>query len=233
MKLSIIIPCYNEIGTIEEIINKILILRDINKEIIVVDDFSNDGSRELLENKLKKNIDILILNKKNYGKGYCIIQAKKHIKGDIIVIQDADLEYEPNDYYKLIDPIIKNQSKVVYGSRVLGQKSRYYLKNFSGRSRIFFNHMLTVFSNIINSQNLTDAHTCYKVISREVFDKIELKEHSFSFCPEITTKIAKLKINILEKPINYNGREYKAGKKIKFIDGIIAIKALIKYRFFN
>ena len=232
MKLSIIIPCFNEVKTIEKIIDKIIGLNDLNKEIIVIDDFSIDGSREILKNNLYNKIDCLILNKKNYGKGYCIIQAKKKLTGDIVIVQDADLEYDPNDYYKLIEPIIKKDSNVVYGSRVLGKK-RYSSKNFISASRIFFNHALTILSNFLNSQKLTDAHTCYKVIRRDLFDKIKLEEHTFSFCPEITTKIAKQKENILEIPISYEGREYNEGKKIKLKDGIIAIKALIKYRFFS
>ena len=202
-----------------------------NRIIIIIDDFSIDGTRELLINKLKKKIDKLILNNKNYGKGYCIIQAKKIISGDIVIIQDADLEYDPSDYYKLIDPIIRKGAKVVYGSRVLGKK-RYSSKKFTSLSRIFFNHALTILSNILNSQNLTDAHTCYKIINRELFDKIKLEEHTFSFCPEVTTKISKLGEKIIEIPINYYGREYDEGKKIKTIDGFIAIKALFKYRFF-
>ncbi len=232
MKLSIIIPCFNEVQTIEEIIKKIHLVQGINKEIILVDDYSNDGSRELIQTKLKNKIDTLILNEKNYGKGYSIIQAKKKITGDIVIIQDADLEYDPNDYKKLIDPIVNNRSNVVYGSRVLGN-NRYSSKKFSSIYRIFFNHILTVLSNILNSQNLTDAHTCYKVIKRDVFDKIYLEEFTFSFCPEITTKLSNRNEKILEVPINYNGRTYKDGKKIKIIDGLIAIKTLLKYKFFK
>ncbi len=232
MKLSIIIPCFNEVRTIEKIIEKIHLVQGINKEIILVDDFSNDGSRELIQTKLKNKIDTLILNEKNYGKGYSIIQAKKKITGDIVIIQDADLEYDPNDYKKLIDPIVNNRSNVVYGSRVLGN-NRYLSKKFSSIYRIFFNHILTTFSNILNSQNLTDAHTCYKVIKRDIFDKIYLEEFTFSFCPEITTKLSNINEKILEVPINYNGRSYKDGKKIKIIDGLIAIKTLLKYKFFK
>ncbi len=232
MKLSIIIPCFNEVRTIEKIIEKIHLVQGINKEIILVDDFSNDGSRELIQTKLKNKIDTLILNEKNYGKGYSIIQAKKKITGDIVIIQDADLEYDPNDYKKLIDPIVNNRSNVVYGSRVLGN-NRYLSKKFSSIYRIFFNHILTIFSNILNSQNLTDAHTCYKVIKRDIFDKIYLEEFTFSFCPEITTKLSNINEKILEVPINYNGRSYKDGKKIKIIDGLIAIKTLLKYKFFK
>ena len=232
MKLSIIIPCFNEVRTIEKIIEKIHLVQGINKEIILVDDFSNDGSRELIQTKLKNKIDTLILNEKNYGKGYSIIQAKKKITGDIVIIQDADLEYDPNDYKKLIDPIVNSRSNVVYGSRVLGN-NRYLSKKFSSIYRIFFNHILTIFSNILNSQNLTDAHTCYKVIKRDIFDKIYLEEFTFSFCPEITTKLSNINEKILEVPINYNGRSYKDGKKIKIIDGLIAIKTLLKYKFFK
>jgi len=232
LKLSIIIPCFNEVRTIEKIIEKIHLVQGINKEIILVDDFSNDGSRELIQTKLKNKIDTLILNEKNYGKGYSIIQAKKKITGDIVIIQDADLEYDPNDYKKLIDPIVNSRSNVVYGSRVLGN-NRYLSKKFSSIYRIFFNHILTIFSNILNSQNLTDAHTCYKVIKRDIFDKIYLEEFTFSFCPEITTKLSNINEKILEVPINYNGRSYKDGKKIKIIDGLIAIKTLLKYKFFK
>ena len=232
MKLSIIIPCYNEIKTIEKIINKIVNLKDLDKEIIVVDDCSIDGSRELLKKNLISKIDHLILNEKNYGKGFCIIQAKSKISGDIVIIQDADLEYDPNDYYELIKPITMKKTNVVYGSRVLGKK-RYMGNSYISISRIFFNHMLTLLSNMLNSQDLTDAHTCYKVVKREIFDNIYLEEFSFSFCPELTTKLSKLNEKIFEIPINYVGREYNEGKKIKLKDGFIAIKALIKYRFFS
>ena len=232
MKLSIIIPCFNEIKTIEKIIDKIINLKDLNKEIIVIDDCSTDGSRELLKTNLISKIDHLILNEKNYGKGFCIIQAKSKISGDVVIIQDADLEYDPNDYYELIKPIAMKKTNVVYGSRVLGKK-RYVGNSYISISRIFFNHILTILSNILNSQNLTDAHTCYKVVKREIFDNIDLKEFSFSFCPELTTKLSKLNEKIFEIPINYVGREYNEGKKIKLKDGLIAIKALIKYRFFS
>ena len=232
MKLSIIIPCYNEIKTIEKIIDKIVNLKDLDKEIIVIDDCSIDGSRELLKTNLISKIDHLILNEKNYGKGFCIIQAKSKISGDIVIIQDADLEYDPNDYYELIKPITMKKTNVVYGSRVLGKK-RYVGNSYISFSRIFFNHILTLLSNMLNSQNLTDAHTCYKVVKREIFDNIDLKEFSFSFCPELTTKLSKLNEKIFEIPINYVGREYNEGKKIKLKDGLIAIKALIKYRFFS
>ena len=229
-KLTIIIPVYNEKNTIEKIINKICKLSDIKKEIIVVDDASNDGTKEILI-KNKNKITKLIHHKKNIGKGGAIKSAKKYIKGNYVIIQDADLEYNPSDYFKLLN-FIKKGHDVVYGSRVLSRK-RYFLKNFSSLSRIFFNHALTILSNILNNQKLTDAHTCYKMFNSNIFKKIKLQENDFSFCPEITTKLALLKIKIQEVPINYNGRNYSEGKKIKFKDGIKAVITLFNYRFFK
>ena len=227
-KLSVIIPVYNEKNTIEKLLNKIHKLSDIKKEIIVVDDASNDGSTNILK-KSKKKITKLIHHKKNLGKGAAIKSAQKFVKGNVVIIQDADLEYDPADYHKLLNFINKGY-KVVYGSRVLG-KNRYLLKNFSSITRIFFNHILTIISNLLNNQRLTDAHTCYKMFTSDIFLKIILKENDFSFCPEITTKIGLKKIKIKEVPINYIGRNYDHGKKIRLIDCIKAIKALIKYRF--
>ena len=229
-KLSIIIPVYNEKNTIEKLLNKIHKLSHIKKEIIVVDDASSDGSTNILK-KNKNKFTKLIHHKKNLGKGAAIKTAKKFVKGNVVIIQDADLEYDPSDYFKLLHFINKGY-KVVYGSRVLG-RNRYLLKNFSSIIRIFFNHILTVISNLLNNQRLTDAHTCYKMLASDVFLKIELKENDFSFCPEITTKIGLLKIKIKEVPIKYNGRDYDDGKKIRLIDGIKAIITLFKYRFFQ
>lgn len=227
--LSIIIPVFNEKNTILKIIEKIENIKEINKEIIIVDDCSSDGTTEILKKLSNSNYKI-IFHETNRGKGAAIRTAKKYITGKIVIIQDADLEYDPNDYIKLIEPIIKNNYKVVYGSRVLG-KNRYAAKNFSSVYRIFFNHMLTVISNIINRQNLTDAHTCYKTFSSDVFRSVNLEEDGFSFCPEITTKVSLMNIDIQEIAIQYYGRSYKDGKKIKLSDGIMALIALIKYRF--
>ena len=229
-KLSIIIPVYNEKNTIEKVLDKITKITYIKKEIIVVDDFSDDGSYEILKIN-KKKITKLIHHSRNIGKGAAIKSAKKFITGNIVIIQDADLEYDPNDYRKLLTQIQKGH-RVVYGSRVL-KKNRYLSKNFSSFIRIFFNHFLTIISNLLNNQKLTDAHTCYKMFSSDVFMSIKLKENDFSFCPEITTKIAKKNIIIKEIPIKYFGRSYNQGKKIKFMDGIRAIITLFKYRFFN
>ena len=160
MKTTVIIPVYNEITTIKTIVEKILNLKDLNIQIIIVDDFSTDGTRKIIENELNNKIDKLILHSENLGKGAAIISAKKFIEGDIVIIQDADLEYDPNDYYKLIQPIINKTHKVVYGSRVLNI-NRYKDNNFTSNIRVFANHMLTILSNLINKQKLTDAHTCY------------------------------------------------------------------------
>ena len=229
--LTIIIPVFNEINTIEKILNQIDQVDFIPKEIILVDDSSTDGTKSLIENHLANKVTKVIYHKNNKGKGSAIKSAQKFIKGDYVIIQDADLEYNPNDYYSLLKPIIDGKYNVVYGSRVLG-KNRYKLKNFTSIFRIFANHLLTLFSNFINNQNLTDAHTCYKVFKAEIFKKINLEENGFSFCPEVTTKISNMNLNILEIPISYNGRTYDDGKKISSLDGLVAIYCLLKYRFF-
>jgi dolichol-phosphate mannosyltransferase len=228
-KLSIIIPVYNEQNTIQKVLNKIYKLKFIKKQIIVVDDGSIDNTANILK-KNNNKIYKLIRHTKNLGKGAAIKSAKKYIRGSVVIIQDADLEYDPKDYQKLLN-CIKKGYKVVYGSRVLGKK-RYLLKNFSSVLRIFFNHILTIISNLLNNQKLTDAHTCYKMFTTDIFLKIKLKENDFSFCPEVTTKIGLQRIKIKETPITYRGRNYNEGKKIKFIDGIRAIITLFKYRFF-
>jgi glycosyltransferase involved in cell wall biosynthesis len=228
MLVSIIIPCFNEIKTIEEIITEILAQKSINKEIILINDGSTDGTKELIENKLNAKCNIIIHHKTNLGKGAAIKSGIKKAKGEIILIQDADLEYDPNDYKKILEQIINKKKLIVYGSRVLNKK-RYKNKNFTSIYRIFFNHILTIISNIINNQKLTDAHTCYKAFHRTVINQITLEENDFSFCPEITTKISKLGYKIDEVEISYQGREYAQGKKIKFYDGLKALYVLIKY----
>ena len=166
---------------------------------------------------------------KNLGKGAAIKTAKNNLSGNIIIIQDADLEYDPDDYDKLLKPIIDGNFKVVYGSRVLNRE-RYKISGFNSKVRIFGNHFLTIISNFLNRQNLTDAHTCYKVFHKDLFDLITLEENDFAFCPEVTSKISNLGFKIHEVPIRYNGRSYKEGKKIKTTDALKALKTLIKYR---
>ena len=233
-KISVIIPCFNEKKTLLNLVDKVLQSFKFHGynlyEVLIIDDFSTDGSKELIEKNFssKKNFKTFFHNK-NMGKGATIKTAKKFITGDIIIIQDADLEYDPNDYGKLITPILNGDFKVVYGSRVLNQV-RYRSIGFSSKIRIFGNHLLTLISNFLNNQKLTDAHTCYKAFSREVFDLIKLEENDFAFCPEVTSKVANLGFEIHEVPISYNGRNYKDGKKIKTIDALRALKTLIKYQ---
>ncbi len=234
IKISIIVPCYNEKNTLIKIINKIILsLNNYNfksYEILIVDDGSSDGTTEIIkENFSIKNNFKTFFHDKNLGKGAAIKTAKNNLSGNIIIIQDADLEYDPDDYDKLLKPIIDGNFKVVYGSRVLNRE-RYKISGFNSKVRIFGNHFLTIISNFLNKQNLTDAHTCYKVFHKELFDLITLEENDFAFCPEVTSKISNLGFKIHEVPIRYNGRSYKEGKKIKTTDALKALKTLIKYR---
>tara|TARA_B100000287_G_scaffold400906_1_gene420505 strand:+ start:415 stop:1116 length:702 start_codon:yes stop_codon:yes gene_type:complete len=228
--LTIIIPVYNEIKTIEKLIKKVLKI-NIKKQLIIVDDCSNDGTNEILIKYLKK-IDKLIIHKKNKGKGSAIRSAQKYVKGKYVAIQDGDLEYNPVDLLKIVNFLKKKKLNVVYGSRVLNKNKYENTKNFTHLIRIWGNVFLTKVSNIVNNQNLTDAHTCYKIFRSEIFKKIQLKEDGFAFCPEITTKVAKKKYKIIELPISYRGRTYSQGKKINSYDGLIALFCLIKYRYF-
>jgi glycosyltransferase involved in cell wall biosynthesis len=230
MKISIIVPCYNEIFTIREILEKINISKKYNKEIIVIDDGSTDGSRDLLEKDLNKYINHLILNEKNYGKGYSICKGINLATGDIILIQDADLEYDPQDYPKLIEPIIQGYADVVYGSRFLGSQEKRVLYYWHSLG----NYILTTLSNIFTNLNLTDMENCYKVFRSDVIKKIHIKENRFGFEPEITAKISKIKnLRIYEVGVKYFGRKYKDGKKITWKDGFSAIRCIIYYNLFS
>ena len=228
--LTIIIPCYNEEKTVDKIIQKVLKQEYIKKQIIVVDDKSSDNSiKKIL--LFKNRINKIIFHNKNKGKGACIKSAQKYVKGDIVIIQDADLEYDPKDYKKLIDPIIKGKNKAVYGSRVLGKSKKQLRKNFyKPNLRVFGNFILTKVSNFLNNQKLTDAHTCYKAFESKLFKSIKLQENDFAFCPEITSIISKKKVQILELPINYKGRSVKEGKKINLNDALRAFIVLLKHK---
>ena len=222
---------YNESKTIIKLLKLIENQSFINKQIIIVDDCSSDNSFDLVKNYKFISEKVLIKHKSNLGKGAAIKSAKKYIEGDFVIIQDADLEYNPSDYSALLDPILKQKSDVVYGSRVLNKKR--YEKNFISNFRIFGNHVLTIFSNLLNNQKLTDAHTCYKLFRSEVFNSINLVHNDFSFCPEITTKISKINKQIIEIPISYKGRSINEGKKIRFTDAFWAIYTIIKFKYFH
>ncbi len=229
MKLSIIIPCFNEEATIKEILNKIKKQNEFQKEVIVIDDFSTDRTRWILENELKDEIDQLILNTNNYGKGYSIRKGIEKATGDIILIQDADLEYDPNDYGKLVNPIKNKVADVVYGSRFLG----------GGETRVLYfwhtigNKFLTLLSNMFSDLNLTDMEVGYKVFKADVLKDLRLEENRFGFEPEITAKIAKKNLRIYEVSISYFGRKYNEGKKITWKDGFSALRCIIKYNLFS
>ncbi len=229
MKVSIIIPCYNEQSTIKEIINKINSQSNIEKEIIVIDDFSNDKTREILEKDLKNNIHKIILNERNYGKGYSIKKGIESASGDCIIIQDADLEYDPSNYKKLLDPIINDVADVVYGSRFIGTSERRVLYFW----HTIGNKLLTLLSNIFSNLNLTDMEVGYKVFKSNVLKEINLVENRFGFEPEVTAKIAKKNIRIYEVGISYFGRKYSEGKKITWKDGFSAIRCIVKYNLFK
>lgn len=232
MKISVIIPCYNEFFTIEKIVEKInsfFLSSENNYEIIVIDDYSTDGTRQVLQNKLFNKISKLILNDQNYGKGFSVRQGIKVSSGDIVLIQDADLEYDPSDYTKLIKPIINNYADVVIGSRFVGADEKRVLFYWHSLG----NQLLTLLSNLFSNLNLTDMENCYKVFRSEVIKSIKLRENRFGFEPEIIAKIAKINLRIFEVGVKYYGRKYSEGKKITWKDGFSAIRCIIYYNLFN
>jgi len=229
MKISVIIPCYNEKNTIRKLIKKVIVSSDFDKEIIVIDDKSNDGTREILQNELTKSVNCLILNEKNYGKGYSIREGIKRATGEIILIQDADLEYDPSEYPKLINPIINDVADVVYGSRFVGSGEKRILNYWHSVGNL----ILTQLSNMFTNLNLSDMENCYKVFRSEIIKDIDLKENRFGFEPEITAKISKKQIRIYEVGVKYYGRGYNEGKKINWKDGISAIRCIFYYNLFS
>jgi len=229
MKLSVIIPCFNEVSTIKEIVSKINNEKNYNKEIIIIDDSSTDGTVEVLKNELSEKVDHIIYNEKNYGKGYSVRKGIKIASGDALIIQDADLEYDPSDYSKLIEPIKNGYADVVYGSRFIGTDQKRVLNYWHSLG----NYWLTLISNMLTNINLTDMEVCYKAFKSECIKKIELKENRFGFEPEITAKIAKKKLRVYEVGIKYFGRTYVEGKKIGWKDGISAIRCIIFYNLFS
>lgn len=226
MKVSIVIPCYNEKRTIDAILRRV---RDVpltlEREIIVVDDCSNDGTREVLAAWQDKDGVRVIFHEVNRGKGAALRTGFAHASGDIIIIQDADLEYDPNEYPKLLKPILDGKADIVYGSRFAGGESHRVLYFWHSLG----NRFLTLLSNIFTNLNLTDMEVCYKVFKREVLDRIELKEDRFGFEPEFTAKIARQGFVVYEVGVSYYGRTYEEGKKIHWKDGLRAIYVILKY----
>ena len=221
--LSIIIPCYNERENIINNLDKIDQVEEIRKEIIVVDDCSTDGTREILENKVRDRVAQLIYHEKNGGKGAALKTGFAHATGDIVIVQDADLEYDPMEYKDVILPIVEEKAKVVYGSRFKNSPAKGYLANRLA------NKFLTVLSNLFTHQRLTDMETCYKAFRREVIQSVDIEEKRFGFEPEITAKISDMRIRIREVPISYYPRTNEEGKKIGFKDGLRAIYCIVKY----
>lgn len=223
MKLTFIIPVFNEVKTLEEIINRVRNL-NIEKEIIIVDDGSTDGTRELLA-KLDDKVDQICYHDGNKGKGAAIRTGLQKVNGDYVIIQDADLEYDPEDIFKLLAPIEKGKAEVVYGSRFTGERRNMLPLHWVG------NRFLTGLTNLLYSSTLSDMETCYKLFRADIITNLKLHCNRFEFEPEVTAKVLKKGIRIYEVPISYAGREFEEGKKITWRDGLIALWCLIKYRF--
>jgi len=226
MRLSVVIPVYNEKTTISEIIRRVKSVSGIDMEIIIVDDCSTDGTRDILK-KLEREVDKIVYHQQNMGKGAALRTGFAHATGDYVIVQDADLEYDPQDFHVLLKPVLDGKADVVYGSRFAG----------GGPHRVLFfwhfvgNIMLTLMSNMFTNLNLTDMETCYKLFRCDIIQSIDIKENRFGFEPEITAKVARRKVRIYEVGISYAGRDYSEGKKIGLKDAFRAFYCIIKYAF--
>ena len=231
MLLTIIIPCFNEISTIEKIIEAVNNSSYKNKEIIIVDDCSTDGTREKLQNEIEGsgNVSKVLYHPHNKGKGAALRTGFQEAAGDVVIVQDADLEYDPQEYELLVEPILQDKADVVYGSRFIGGNAHRVLYFWHRMG----NGILTLLSNMFSNLNLTDMETCYKVMRREIIQNIVIEEDRFGFEPEITAKLAKSGCRIYEVGISYYGRTYEEGKKIGWRDGMSAIRCIVKYNLFR
>ncbi len=222
--VSVVVPVYNERHTIQEILRRIRAI-DIPKELVIVDDASTDGTWELLTEEAMHSDTRLFRHRANVGKGGAVRTALANVRGDIVLIQDADLEYDPRDYSVLLRPILEGRSKAVYGSRFLGEHKAMYFWHAVG------NRFLTLVTNVLYDTTLTDMETCYKVFTREIADGLKIQQNRWGIDPEITAKILRQGVRIYEVPIAYNGREAWEGKKISWKDGFVVLATLIRYRF--
>lgn len=229
MKLSVIIPCFNEVGTIRRVIDAVRQSPIADCEIIVVDDFSDDGTRQLLESQTICGVDQVIYHPVNKGKGAALRSGFAAATGDIVIVQDADLEYDPQEFPLLVDPIISGKADVVFGSRFQGGRPHRVVYYW----HMLGNRFLTNLSNMFTNINLTDMETCYKAFRRDVIQSVRIRENRFGFEPEITAKVAKMNCRIYEVGISYYGRTYKEGKKIGWKDGIRAIYCIVRYNIFD
>ncbi len=229
MKISVVVPCYNERETIAELIRAVRAAPVSDLELILVDDGSNDGTQRVIETELRGAVDVLLFHETNRGKGATLRSGFAAATGDIIIVQDADLEYDPQEYPTLLAPILSGRADVVYGSRFAGGQAHrvVYFWHMVG------NRFLTLLSNMLTNLNLTDIETCYKAFRREILAGIEIEEDRFGFEPEFTAKVAKSRCRIFEVGISYNGRTYDQGKKIGWKDGFRAIYAIVKYNLFR
>jgi glycosyltransferase involved in cell wall biosynthesis len=229
LKLSVVIPCYNEVATIDRILAAVRASPHPDKEIIVVDDGSSDGTRERISGELRPLIDQVVLHERNQGKGAALRSGIRAATGDVVIIQDADLEYDPNEYPRLLAPILEGRADVVFGSRFMGAAPHRVLYFWHRVG----NGFLTLLSNMLTNLNLTDMETCYKAFRRSIIQSIEIEENRFGFEPEITAKVARLGCRIFEVGISYYGRTYAEGKKIGARDGFRAIYCILKYNLFR